>query len=126
MAFANTKQADTKQLEQDIRLIQDNMVLLEKQYIEYLAGAIPAEPKPLLIQTEALVKKWWGRPITNTQLRFQIQNIVQRFNSYKEKWTRQTRLKSIAELEEESPEKWEKQIHIEKKGKKKVEEEEVW
>ena len=118
---------DSKQIEQDIRTIQDNIALLEKQYVEFFAGAISAEPKPLLIQTEALVRKWWGRPISNAQLRFQVQNLVQRFNSYKEKWTRQTRLKTIADSEEESPEKWEKQMHMDKKrGRKKIEEEEVF
>lgn len=118
---------DSKQIEQDIRTIQDNIALLEKQYVEFFAGAISAEPKPLLIQTEALVRKWWGRPISNAQLRFQVQNLVQRFNSYKEKWTRQTRLKTIADSEEESPEKWEKQMHMErKKGRQKIEEEEVF
>lgn len=106
---------DSSQIEQDIRTIQDNIALLEKQYVEFFAGAISAEPKPLLIQTEALVRKWWGRPISNAQLRFQVQNLVQRFNSYKEKWTRQTRLKTIADSEEESPEKWEKQMHMERK-----------
>ena len=118
---------DSSQIEQDIRTIQDNIALLEKQYVEFFAGAISAEPKPLLIQTEALVRKWWGRPISNAQLRFQVQNLVQRFNSYKEKWTRQTRLKTIADSEEESPEKWEKQMRMErKKGRKKIEEEEVF
>ncbi len=118
---------DSSQIEQDIRTIQDNIALLEKQYVEFFAGAISAEPKPLLIQTEALVRKWWGRPISNAQLRFQVQNLVQRFNSYKEKWTRQTRLKTIADSEEESPEKWEKQMHMErKKGRQKIEEEEVF
>ena len=118
---------DSSQIEQDIRTIQDNIALLEKQYVEFFAGAISAEPKPLLIQTEALVRKWWGRPISNAQLRFQVQNLVQRFNSYKEKWTRQTRLKTIADSEEESPEKWEKQMHMDKKrGRKKIEDEEVF
>ncbi len=118
---------DSSQIEQDIRTIQDNIALLEKQYVEFFAGAISAEPKPLLIQTEALVRKWWGRPISNAQLRFQVQNLVQRFNSYKEKWTRQTRLKTIADSEEESPEKWEKQMHMERKrGRQKIEEEEVF
>lgn len=118
---------DSSQIEQDIRTIQDNIALLEKQYVEFFAEAISAEPKPLLIQTEALVRKWWGRPISNAQLRFQVQNLVQRFNSYKEKWTRQTRLKTIADSEEESPEKWEKQMHMErKKGRQKIEEEEVF
>ena len=118
---------DSSQIEQDIRTIQDNIALLEKQCVEFFAGAISAEPKPLLIQTEALVRKWWGRPISNAQLRFQVQNLVQRFNSYKEKWTRQTRLKTIADSEEESPEKWEKQMRMErKKGRQKIEEEEVF
>ena len=91
---------DNTQMQQDLDLIDANINLLEKQYEKFFIGAIAHEPKPLLIQTEALVRKWWGKPITNTQLRFRIQNLVQRFNSYKEKWTRQMLVKAKAEQED--------------------------
>ena len=91
---------DNTQMQQDLDLIEANIKLLEKQYSDYLVGAIANEPKPLLIQTDALIRKWWGKPITNTQLKFRIQNLVQRFNSYKEKWTRQMIAKAKAEKED--------------------------
>lgn len=92
---------DNSQLRQDLDIIEENIKLLEKQYAEYFDGVTYLEPKALMAQTNALVMKWWGKPVSNTQLRFKLQNIVQRFNSYKEKWNRQLRLKFKAEREEE-------------------------
>lgn len=91
---------ENTQMQQDMDLIEANIKLLEKQYEDFLVGVISREPKPLLSQTEALVRKWWGRPIANTQLKFRIQNLVQRFNSYKEKWNRQIIAKAKAEKED--------------------------
>ncbi len=91
---------DNIQMQQDLDLIEANIRLLEKQYDDFFVGAISREPKPLLAQTEALAKKWWGKPITNTQLRFRIQNLMQRLNSYKEKWMRQVIAKAKAEKED--------------------------
>lgn len=92
---------DTNQLRQDLEIIDDNIRLLEKQYNDYFGGVSYLEPKALLAQTNALVMKWWGKPVSNTQLKFKLQNLVQRYNSYKEKWNRQLRMKARAEKEEE-------------------------
>ena len=83
--------ADNSQIQQDLDMIEENIKVLEKQYNDYFAGVIFHEPKPLRLQTDGLVRKWWGKPVANTQLRFKLQNIVQRYTSYKEKWERQTR-----------------------------------
>ncbi|MDY0095483.1 MAG: hypothetical protein RBT80_22540 [Candidatus Vecturithrix sp.] len=88
-----------KEFQQDLKMIEDNIKTLEKQYMDYFDNVISVEPKALRAQTEALIRKWWGKPISNAQLRFQIQNIVQRYNIYKEKWNRQLRLKSREERE---------------------------
>ena len=85
---------DQKQLRQDLEIIEQNINRLEKQYTEFIEGIIALEPKALRAQTEALVRKWWGKPIANTQLRFKLQNIVNRYNIYKEKWDRHLRLKA--------------------------------
>jgi hypothetical protein len=92
---------DQKQIQQDLQIIEENIKLLEKRYTDYFDGVIALEPKALRVQTDALVRKWWGKPLTSTQIRFKLQNIVQRYNAYKEKWNRQLRLKARAEKEEE-------------------------
>lgn len=91
---------DNKEIQQDLKIIEENIKTLEKQYLEYFDNVISVEPKALRAQTDALVRKWWGKPITNARLRFQIQNIVQRYSTYKEKWNRQLRLKTREEREE--------------------------
>ena len=92
---------DQKQIQQDLQIIEENIKLLEKRYADFFDGAIPLEPKALRAQTDALVRKWWGKPLSNTRLRFKLQNVVQRYNAYKEKWNRQLRIKARTEREEE-------------------------
>ncbi|MBD3309107.1 hypothetical protein GF339_22090 [candidate division KSB3 bacterium] len=88
------------ELRQDLQLIEENIKKLEKQYMDFIDGVTSVEPKALRARTEALVRKWWGKPVANTRLRFQLQNIVQRYNAYKEKWDRLLRIKIKAEKEE--------------------------
>ena len=65
--------AQRNELQNDIQLIEENIVTLEKQYINFFEGVISLEPKALRARTDALVRKWWGKPIRSTQFRFQIQ-----------------------------------------------------
>lgn len=91
---------DSKQLEQDLELIEKNIRTLEARYSDFLEGVIANEPKEMRTNTEALLQRWWGKPIPNAMLRFRYQNIMQRFRSYKEKWDRQLRLKRKNERED--------------------------
>jgi hypothetical protein len=95
---------DSNQLAQDLQIIEQNIRQLEKRYDDYFDGKIANAPKELRTQTEALVLRWWGKPISNTMLRFQFQNIVQRWRTYKEKWDRKVRIKEKNEREELIPE----------------------
>jgi hypothetical protein len=92
---------DRSQIQQDLQIIEENIKLLEKRYDDYFNGVVSFEPTALRAQTDALVRKWWGKPVTNTRVRFKLQNVVQRYNAYKEKWGRLLRLKAKAEKEEE-------------------------
>lgn len=91
---------DPKQIQQDLDMIEENIKLLEKRYTDFFDGVTSIEPKALRARTEALVRKWWGKPVANTRLRFRVQNLVQRYNTYKEKWNRQLRIKFREEREE--------------------------
>ena len=91
----------SKNLQQDLEIIEKNIKQLEKRYLDFFDGVISHEPKELRAQTEALVQRWWGKPTPNTMLRFQLQNIVQRYKSYKEKWDRQLRTKMKLDAKEE-------------------------
>jgi hypothetical protein len=91
---------DSNQLEQDLEVIERNIRTLETRYADYFEGVIANEPKEMRTNTEALVQRWWGKPIPNTMLRFRLQNVVQRYKSYKEKWDRQLRVKMKNDREE--------------------------
>ena len=91
---------DSKQLKQDIEIITRNIRQLDGKYNDFFDGVIALEPKELRAQTETLVRRWRGKPIANTMLRFQFQNLVQRYRAYKEKWDRKLRLKAKSEREE--------------------------
>jgi len=91
---------DSKQMKQDLEIIEKNIRQLEKRYTDFFDSVISNEPKELRAQTEALVQRWWGKPVTNTMLRFQLQNIVQRYKAYKEKWDRQLRTKQKLDARE--------------------------
>jgi hypothetical protein len=91
---------DSNQLKQDIEIIDRNIRQLDGKYTDYFDGVIALEPKELRAQTEALVRRWWGKPIANTMLRFKLQNLVQRYKAYREKWDRQLRAKLREERED--------------------------
>lgn len=84
---------NSSQLQQDIEIIERNIRQLEAKYNDYFDGVTALEPKELRAQTEALVRRWWGKPISNTMFRFRLQNLVQRYKAYREKWDRLLRKK---------------------------------
>ena len=91
---------DSNQLRQDLEIIDRNIRQLEAKYTDYLDGVTSVEPKELRTQTEVLVKRWWGKPTANTMLRFKLQNTVQKYKTYKEKWDRLLRIKQKNERED--------------------------
>lgn len=93
---------DSKQLQQDLEIIEKNIMQLEKKYTDFFEGVTSLEPKELRTQTEALVQRWWGKPVPNAMLRFKRENIVQKYRMYKEKWDRQLRLKSRKDKEDDN------------------------
>jgi predicted nucleotide-binding protein (sugar kinase/HSP70/actin superfamily) len=91
---------DSNQLRQDLEVIDRNIRQLEAKYTDFFDGVVSYEPKELLTQTETLVKRWAGRPIVSTRLRFRFQNTHQKYKTYKEKWNRLLRQKQRNERED--------------------------
>lgn len=91
---------DSNQLKQDLQIIERNIRQLDGKYNDFFEGAIAREPKELRAQTEVLIKRWRGKPISNTMFRFQFQNLEQRYKTYKEKWDRNLRIKLREERED--------------------------
>jgi hypothetical protein len=87
----------SEQLQQDMHAIEHNLARLVNDYEGFLCGATAKDPKTLETQTERLISKWRVRPIGRTVQRFKFQNLVQRFDCYKESWERQRREKQKRE-----------------------------
>jgi hypothetical protein len=91
---------DSSQLKQDVEIIERNIRQLDGKYNDFFDGVIALEPKELRAQTETLVRRWQGKPIANTMLKFKFRNIEQRYKLYREKWDRKLRAKLREEREE--------------------------
>jgi hypothetical protein len=91
---------DSNQLRQDLEVIERNIRQLEAKYSDYFDGVVSYQPKELLTQTDTLIKRWSGKPVANTMMRFKLQNILQKYKTYKEKWNRLLRNKLKDEKEE--------------------------
>lgn len=89
---------DSNQLRQDLEVIERNIRQLEAKYTDYFDSVTSMEPKELRTQTETLVNRWWGKPVGNAMMRFKLQNVVQKYKTYKEKWDRQLRIKKKNEI----------------------------
>ena len=87
----------SEQLQQDMRAIEHNLSRLVNDYEGFLCGAKATDPKTLQTQTERLILKWRARPIGRTVQRFKFQNLVQRFDCYRETWERKRREKQKRE-----------------------------
>ncbi len=91
---------DSNQLRQDLELIEKNIRQLEKKYSDYIDSVTSIEPKELRAQTETLVNRWWGKPTASAMMKFKLQNTVQKYRTYKEKWDRLLRIKKKNEMED--------------------------
>ncbi len=87
----------SEQLQQDMLAIEMNLARLVNDYEGFLCGARAKDPKSLETQTERLISKWRARPIGRTVQKFKFQNLVRRFDCYREGWERQRREKQKRE-----------------------------
>jgi len=87
------------EFEKDMATIDQNLRQLTVLYEDYFALKIYREPKELRAQTEALIQKWRVKPVVRAASRFKLQNLIQRYNAFKEKWDRQLRIKEKEERE---------------------------
>lgn len=77
---------------EDIVLFEQNLSELIIRYEQYFLGLEKREPLPLLGQVESLARRYQGFQIINTMMKFKYNSCKSRLNSYKQYWTRITRL----------------------------------
>jgi hypothetical protein len=89
--MALTRFQDTDQIQKDIETLTRNLEQLRKIYEQYFLGLIREEPLKLRKDVKEVMQKYYGVPIQNASLKFQLQQSVSRYNTYTTYWDRVVR-----------------------------------
>ncbi|HHL41017.1 MAG TPA: hypothetical protein ENJ37_10970 [Deltaproteobacteria bacterium] len=73
---------------EDIDLLEEKIGRLKTDYEKHFARLIKHEPVKLRGEVERLILRYYGYNFTNTGLRFRFNNLVSRYNTYKQYWAR--------------------------------------
>lgn len=77
---------------EDVAQFEQSLSALIIRYEQYFLGMEKREPLRLLSEVEELGRKYQNFQISNTMSRFKYSSTIARLNSYKQYWTRITRL----------------------------------
>jgi hypothetical protein len=80
-----------KGVENDLARLEQLLRKLEHEYDQFLSGAVRAEPQRTDNEVQQIIKLYSSRAIQNPSLRFKFSNIVARYNSFRNVWTRKVR-----------------------------------
>ena len=81
----------TQQIEADLARLELGLRELKIQYDMFFAGALPHEPFVLRSRLDRMIKQYSELPLRKYQHRFQLNQIVARFNCFCELWGRHIR-----------------------------------
>jgi hypothetical protein len=77
---------------EDISAFERSLNELVVKYEQYFIGLEKREPYQLLQQVERMARKYQPAQITNSMHRFRFTSLLARLSSYRQHWTRTTRL----------------------------------
>jgi hypothetical protein len=80
-----------KSLEDDLTRLEQLLRQLEHEYEQFFSGAVRGEPQRTDADVQRIIKQYSSRAIQNPSLRFRYTNIVARYNSFRNVWTRRVR-----------------------------------
>jgi hypothetical protein len=80
-----------KSVEDDLTRLEQLLRQLEHEYEQFFSGAVRAEPQRTDADVQRIIKLYSSRAIQNPSLRFRYSNIVARYNSFRNVWTRKVR-----------------------------------
>jgi hypothetical protein len=100
-------------LPEDIALFEMNLNELIIKYEQYFLGLEKREPLQLLEELERFARKYHGTQIINTMQKFKYNSVIARLSSYKQYWSRITRL---IEEGKYSRDRFKMEMHIKKEG----------
>lgn len=73
---------------EDLLIAENRLKELITRYEQYFMGLEKREPLKLLEEFEKLVRRYATSPINNTMHKHRYNNLVARFNSYRQHWNR--------------------------------------
>lgn len=73
---------------EDLLIFEARLKELITSYEQYFIGLEKREPTKLLEEVEKLARRYATTPITNTMYKHRYNNLVARFNSYRQHWNR--------------------------------------
>jgi hypothetical protein len=79
-------------IQEDIAFLEGNIAELIIKYEQYFLGIEKREPVKLCEDIERFIRRYNTSTIVNTMMKFKFNTLVGKFNSYKQYWTRITRL----------------------------------
>ncbi len=71
-----------------IELLDQKIARLKVEYEQYFIKAAKREPAKLRAEVDKMVLEYGDKNISNTSLKFRLNGIISRYNSYKQYWTR--------------------------------------
>jgi hypothetical protein len=77
---------------EDISFLESSISELVVKYEQYFLGIEKREPLKLCEDIERFIRRYNTATIVNTMYKFRFNTLVGKFNSYKQYWTRTTRL----------------------------------
>lgn len=79
-------------IQDDIAFLEGNIAELVVKYEQYFLGMEKREPLKLCEDIERYIRRYNTATIVNTMYKFKFNTLVGKFNSYKQYWSRITRL----------------------------------
>lgn len=86
--MALTRLQDTEAIQKDIRELGVELENLRKYYEQYFLGLIREEPSKLREKVKMLVQRNTGVALQNATLKFQLQQMIARYNVFTTYWDR--------------------------------------
>lgn len=78
-------------MKEDVDVLDAKITRLKVEYEQYFMHILKREPLNLREDVERVIRRYSGKPVTNTSLKFKYQSLVAKYNAFKPYWTRTLR-----------------------------------
>lgn len=82
---------DMMDMKEDMDVLDVKITRLKIEYEQYFMHILKREPLNLREDVERVIRRWSGKPVTNTALKFKYHGLVAKYNAFKHYWTRTLR-----------------------------------